>query len=190
MTTATAPRLLTSEQLLHIPDDGRERWLIDGELREGEMTRRNRGHSRIEAKLCGELHNWLKRQPEPRGEVLAGEAGILLRRNPDTTVGVDVAYISAQTADANPDDEGFVVGIPELVVEILSPSDKHEDVTEKVQTYLAVGVKLVWVADPAFRTVTVFRGDAEPRLFNMSQTLDAEPCLPGFTVAVRDVFNR
>ena len=190
MTTATAPRLMNSEQLLALPDDGRERWLIAGELREGDTTRRNRGHSRVEANICGELRIWAKRQPEPRGEVLAGEAGVRLRRNPDTNVSIDVAYISAQTADANPDEEGFVDGIPELVVEILSPSDKHEDVTEKVQTYLAVGVKLVWVADPAFRTVTVFRADAEPELFNVSQTLNAEPHLAGFSVAVRDVFLR
>jgi Uma2 family endonuclease len=64
----------------------------------------------------------------PKGEVLVGEAGIRLRRNPDTTVGVDVAYISAETADTNPDPERMVEGVPVLIVEILSPSDKHREI--------------------------------------------------------------
>src|SRR5438876_636663 len=119
-------QLLTTEQLLAMPEDGKERWLINGELRQKEMTRRNRGHSRVEANIAGLLVAWNRQQPAPRGEVLVGEAGVRLRRNPDTSVGVDVAYLSAETAQANTDDKSFVEGAPLLVVEILSPSDKHE----------------------------------------------------------------
>ena len=84
------PQLLTTEQLLAMPDDGKERWLIHGELREKVMTRRNRGHSRLEAVIAKLLGVWNDQQPPPRGEVLVGEAGVRLRRNPDTTVGIDV----------------------------------------------------------------------------------------------------
>ena len=41
-------------------------------------------------RLARFLEGWLERQPEPRGQILAGEAGIILRRDPDTMVGVDV----------------------------------------------------------------------------------------------------
>ena len=75
MTISARPELMTTEQLLALPDDGKERWLIRGELREKEMTRRNRGHSRVEGKVAHLLHNWMDRQPSPRGEVLVGEAG-------------------------------------------------------------------------------------------------------------------
>src|SRR5437016_9893658 len=102
------PQLVTTEQLEAMPDDGIERWLINGELREGGMTRRNRVHSRIEATITALLVNWNEKQPPPRGEVLVGEAGVRLRRNPDTTVGIDLAYISAETARAIPDDYSFV----------------------------------------------------------------------------------
>src|SRR6266542_2614322 len=98
MTTLAVSERITTEQLLAMPDDGKERWLIDGELREKEMTRRNRGHSRVEATIAYLLNRWLEKQSSPRGEVLVGEAGVRLRRNPDTTVGVDVAYVSAQVA--------------------------------------------------------------------------------------------
>jgi Uma2 family endonuclease len=185
-----AAESMTTDQLLALPDDGRERWLIHGELREGEMTRRNRGHSKIEATIAYVLKAWSRTQPEPRGEVLVGEAGVRLRRDPDTTVGVDVAYISAATADANPDEERIVDGVPILMVEILSPTDKHEDVREKVSSYLACGVGLVWVVDPSFRTITIYRGDAEPVMYNVTHTLDAGQFLPGFVVAVKDIFAR
>ena len=190
MTLATRPETMTTEQFLALPDDGKERWLVAGELREREMTRRNRGHSRVEMKIGYLLRKWMETQPVPRGEVLGGEAGVRLRRNPDTTLGVDVAYISPQTADANPHDHGFLDGIPVLVVEVLSPSDTEEDVNEKLRSYLDAGVSLVWIVDPTFRTITVYRADAEPELFNATQTISGEPHLPGFRVAVREVFER
>lgn len=190
MTVADRPALMTTEDLLALPDDGKERWLIRGELREKEMTRRNRGHSRVEGKMAYLLHKWMDERPGPRGEVLVGEAGVRLRRNPDTTVGIDVAYISPQTADADPTESRFLDGVPVLVVEILSPSDSHEEVSEKVASYLDAGVKLAWVIDPRFKTITVYRADAEPELFNVTRTISGDPHLPGFQVAVREVFAR
>ena len=190
MTLAVRPELMTTEQLLALPDDGKERWLIRGELREKEMTRRNRGHSRTEGKIAYLLRRWMESQPEPRGEVLVGEAGVRLRRNPDTTVGVEVAYVSAQTADADPHEERFLDGIPVLVVEILSPSDSEEEINEKLRSYIDAGVKFAWVVDPRFRTITVYRPDAEPELFNVNDTISGEPHLPGFNVAVAEVFSR
>src|SRR2546423_3479603 len=102
--TAVQTPLTTTEELLALPEDGIERDLIRGQLRELGMTRRNRRHSETEPSVVAVLKEWLKRQPEPRGTVLSGEAGFRLRRDPDTTVGIDVAYISAETARANPPD--------------------------------------------------------------------------------------
>ena len=190
MTVAARPELMTTEQLLALPDDGKERWLIGGELREKEMTRRDRGHSRVAIKIGYLLHRWMDSRPGPRGEVLGGEAGVRLRKNPDTTVGVDVAYISPQAADADPHETRFFDGVPVLVVEVLSPSDSHEEVTEKTASYLDAGVSVVWVVDPRFRTITVYRADRDPELFNVRQTISGEPFLPGFAVPVADVFAR
>ena len=103
--------------------------------------------------------------------------------------GIDLAYVSAELAAATPEDVWLIDGAPTLAVEILSPSNTQEEVTEKVQEYLAVGVALVWVVDPVFRTVQVFRPDAEPELFNSRQELSGEPHLPGFRVAVARLFE-
>lgn len=189
MSAILEKRLMTTEELLAMPKDGKKRWLIRGELRESGMTRHNRRHSLTEGRVAQFLNNWLDGQPEPRGQVLTGEAGFRLRRNPDTSVGIDLAYISAELAAATPEDVWLIDGAPTLAVEILSPSNTQEEVTDKVREYLQAGVALLWVIDPILRTVQVYRPDAKPTLFNDSQELPGEPHLPGFRVPVAKLFE-
>jgi len=188
MSIATIADVLTTEELLALPRNGVDRWLIRGQLREKSMTIRNRFHSRIIIRTGFVLERWLDQQPPPRGSVLGGEVGVRLRRDPDTTVGVDIIYISADLAARQSDKTTLIEGVPTLMIEILSPSDVLEEVDEKIDGYLAAGVALVWVIDPHDRTVLVYRPGAEPELFNMSQELSGEPHLPGFRVAVAELF--
>jgi Uma2 family endonuclease len=179
---------MTTEELLALPDDGIYRELIRGELREYPMTTRGTPHCLAMTNLSYLFADWLRKQPKPRGLVYTGEARVRIRRNPDTFVGIDLVDISADLAARTPHGARFVDGIPVLVVEILSPSDRHEEVAEKVREYLDVGVPLVWVVDPEFGTILVHRPGAEPELFNKRQEITAEPHLPGFRVPVVDVF--
>jgi len=189
MTIMESATLVTTKDLLAMPEDGIERELSRGRLREREMTRRGRRHTRAGGNIAGLLFDWLQKQAEPRGEVLVGEAAFQLTHDPDTTVGIDVAYISAETAKANPDDVFIIEGIPVLAVEILSPSDKQEDVLDKVQDYLDAGVPLVWVAEPVFKTITVYRPGTDPEMFTVKKELTAEPHLPGFKAPVASIFG-
>lgn len=184
---ATTP--MTMEQLLALPEDGVDRWLIRGQLREKPMTYRNRFHSRAMIRVGHVLDAWLDKQPEPRGSVLGGEAGVRLRRDPDTTVGIDVAYISAEVMAGQTDDTTIVNGVPVLAVEILSPNDRQDEINEKIDEYLAAGVPLVWILDARRRTVTIHRPGAEPEFANVHQELSGEPHLPGFRVSVADLFT-
>jgi hypothetical protein len=95
MATTGQAALMTTEELLALPNDGLDRELMRGELRERPMTVRNRFHSLIVANLIWSLNAWSRTQAEPRGAVYGGEVGCILRRDPDTTVGIDVAYLSA-----------------------------------------------------------------------------------------------
>jgi Uma2 family endonuclease len=189
MSSVAALIPITTEELLAMPQDGVERELIRGELRERPMTRRNPRHSSAEAAVAGLLRQWWKQQPEPRGQVFSGEAGFRILRNPDTTVGIDVAYILAELAVRTPQKARLIDGPPILAVEILSPSDTQEDITDKIGDYLAAGVPLVWVIETVFRTVSVYRPDTEPEMFNVRQELSAEPHLPGLRVAVSEIFE-
>lgn len=188
-------RLLTAEEFLALPDEpGVERWLIDGQLRERRYpdptkTYRHRWHSRLEAVISQLLRNWLDLQPAPRGEVFAGAAGCILSRDPDVLVGIDVVYVSAEMAQREPQGTTLLTGVPTLAVEILSPSDTQQDIDEKLAKYLQAGVPLVWLVDPPDRTVTVYRPQSAPELFNVHADLTAEPHLPGFRVPVAKIFG-
>lgn len=191
MSTATAPKLMTVDEFLALPDDGVERWLIRGELREKrdtDMTRRNRLHSITEGRITARLSNWLATQPEPRGEVVCGEVGFIFSRNPETSAGVDVALITAAQAD-QVTDTTMIEGPPTLIAEVLSPNDTQDEVGERVDEYLANGVPVVWVVSPRFRTVTVHRPGVDPVALDRRDTLTGDPELPGFSCPVAEFFR-
>ena len=185
-----APATMTTEEMLALPDDGTDRELIRGELREKPMTMRRYEHGAVVMKI-GQLLVKLARRPSPSpaAEISGGEAGFRLRRNPDSSVGIDVAYVSADQVASKPPASAFFEGPPILAVEILSPSDQQDEIAEKVELYLETGVAVVWIVSPRFRTVTVHRPGAEPEMFNALQELAAEPHLPGFRVAVARLFG-
>jgi Uma2 family endonuclease len=191
-TTFEAPSirpLMTTEELLALPEDGMERELIRGQLKEREMTRRNPTHSSVEACTAKIFGIWSDSRPKPRGLVLSGEAGFRICRDPDTTVGIDVAYIDAETAARIPKNAGLIDAPPLLAVEIMSPSDKQEDILDKVRDYLEAGTKLVLLLEPVFETITVFRPDAKPVLLSGDDELIGDPHLPGFRCAAKQFFG-
>jgi hypothetical protein len=122
---------MTAEQLLALPRNGIDRELIRGGLRERPQTVRNWIHSGIGACVAAELIRCLDESPEPRGRVVAGEAGFRLGSNPDTVVGDDVAYPSPEHVQTRSPSALFE-GSPVLAVEVLCPSDKQEEIDAKV----------------------------------------------------------
>ena len=179
----------TTKELLDLPDDGKDRWLIRGNIWEAEMTKRNRLHSRTMARVAALLDRWVETQPEPRGEVCCGEAGFIIRRNPDSTVGIDVAYVDPKVTSVEFGSTTLYDGIPTVAVEILSPHNTDAEVVEKVQDYLACGIPHVWVLQPVLRTVTIYRPGQPPAMASGDQPVTAEPHLPGFKAAAKSFFS-
>lgn len=180
---------VTAEDLLAMPDDGIERWIKDGELREGGMTIRNQWHSETLTYVVFALRSWLRTQARPRGRIYCGDAGVRLRRDPELTVGIDAVYLGPDMAARTPSGTTVIEGVPVLAVEVLSPSDKHEEVEEKIDSYLGPGVPVVWTVNTRRRTVTVFRPNQPPVMFNSTQDLPGDPELPGFKVPVLSLFE-
>jgi Uma2 family endonuclease len=81
-------------------------------------------------------------------------------------------------------------GPPILAVEVLSRSEKLEQIDKKLEHYLAAQVPLVWVVHPRFETVTVYQPATPPVLYNNQQDLSGDPHLPGFRVPVAALFGR
>ena len=73
--------------------------------------------------------------------------------------------------------------VPNLMVEVVSPTDFAEDVLAKVYEYLRAGAELVWVVFPRFRQLYAYTTiSTAPRLFTAADTLDGGVVLPGFSV--------
>jgi Uma2 family endonuclease len=185
--TEDAPPV-TIEEFLALPDNGVHRELIQGRVRELGMTVRNRFHSRIEARVGQKLLNWLDQQPPPRGEVVCGEAGFRLKGTKESLVGIDVALVSADLVARTSKRETMYDGAPILAVEILSPSDRHDDTVDTVASYLEVGT-VVWMIDPDFQTLTVYQPTEKPRAYNLDDELCAEPYLPGLRVRIAELLG-
>lgn len=172
-----------------MPDDPEwDRFLIRGELWELPMTKRNRWHSGIEARISQFLLNWRDRLPLKPFAVFSGEVGCDLP-DQESGVGIDVAVFSAETIAAQKAKEVYIVGAPILAVEILSPSDTQELVTKKLRTYLDAGVKFVWIVDPVIETITVHQPGNEPVMLRKSDELSGDPHLPGLRFPVAAVFE-
>lgn len=85
--------------------------------------------------------------------------------------------------------EGYWLTIPELVVEIRSKNDSIKYIERKVEHYLKAGVELVWVVDPAVRTVTLHTAGSEPAVRGTEGVLELPGLIPGFSLPVADVFR-
>ena len=180
---------MTIDEYLALPDDGVDRMLLDGELWEmGEMTVRGHLHGEIAANIAFWLVGWHRTQLRPRGKVSVGDAGFRLIRGDATIVGPDVAYASAEVVDRTTDEMAFYDGPPILAVEVLSRSDTQDSIITKVHKYLQAGV-VVWEVDPEFQHVRVYRPDLPVEGYNITQELVGDPYLPGFRVAVADIFD-
>lgn len=123
------------------------------------------------------------------GVVVAAETGFLLHTNPDEVRGADVAFISqTRHQAARFSQEKHFPGAPDLVVEVVSPSDSYSMVEEKVLVWLDAGTRLVIVADPQKRVLFVHRPGASPEILRSSGTLTGDPVVPGWTLKVEDAF--
>ena len=78
--------------------------------------------------------------------------------------------------------------VPDLAVEVLSPSNTEREMEGKRRNYFDNGTQLVWEVDPDTRTVEVFAAVDQSVVLTEEQTLDGGTVLPGFELPIRDIF--
>ena len=183
--TTTKRKLLTAEDLLELHSKG-----IKGELIRGvfcETVSTGIEHGEIAGNFIIGIGAFVK--PQRLGRVFGSDSGIRLERGPDTVREPDVGFISAERLPLGTRVTSYSEVVPELVVEVVSPSDTVRGVNDKARMWISFGVILVWVADPDTRTVEVYRQDAPTVTLTEDEVLDGAPVLPGFTLPVREVFE-
>jgi Uma2 family endonuclease len=180
----SAPSVTTADELLHMPDDGMRHELVRGELR--TMTPPGAEHGRVASTVGGLL--FIHTRQAGSGITMAAEIGFVLASNPDTVRAPDVAFISRERAEAIGRTAKYWPEAPALAVEVVSPGDSFREVEEKALEWLAAGTVAVLVLDPPRRTATVYRGKGDAHVHSAEDTLDLSDAVPGFSVAVAELF--
>lgn len=185
MATETIPQLVTANDLLELSSQGFHGELIRGLLCESMPP--GLDHAQIAVKFVTRLGPFVERRR--LGRVAVGDPGIKIERDPDTVRAPDVAFFSVQRLPLVQRIPGYVDVLPELVVEVKSPSDSREQVNDKAEMWLRHGVRLVWAAFPDDRAVEAHHADQGVVVSQEDDELDGMDVLPGFSCAVGPLFE-
>jgi Uma2 family endonuclease len=177
--------LMTADELLRLPDDHMRHELVKGELR--TMPPAGVEHGFVEGELFAVVREYVR--SHELGFTFGAETGFRISRNPDTVRAPDVAFVAKGRLPGDRPPPTFPDLAPDVVAEVVSPSNTATEVREKVQEWLEAGVRLVWVVWPSNRSVTEYRSPAEVRELAGGDQLDGFDVLPGFTCPVRDIFG-
>ncbi|QDU41415.1 hypothetical protein Mal4_57820 [Maioricimonas rarisocia] len=180
MTTTT---LITAEEFGQMTFDTPVE-LVQGEV--VELSFANARHGMVctnVAYLLGTLER------ESNGtKVVACGSGVITRRDPDSVRGADLLVVTRERLPGAEVPVGYFDVAPELIVEVVSPSDRWSDVIAKIAEYLQAGVQEAWIVDPEQKRIHVYHGDAEPRMFEASAEVSSR-ALPGLQFNVDDLFR-
>jgi len=174
-------RPLTADDLYQLGSDAHYE-LIEGELI--EVSPQGRTHGRILANLTYFLKQEMRVRPS--GELLVGDVGFILARNPDTVLAPDLAYVAAERLiDAG---DGYLELAPNIAIEVISPSNIAAVIARKIEIYLAASVTEVWVVRPCERKLVIQRSNTPAEILRPGDTLEST-VLPKLSLPIEDVFS-
>jgi Uma2 family endonuclease len=184
MSPSTRSTSFTPDDLLTLPDGDRYE-LVNGELVEKKMGFKS---SFVGGALFALL--WTFTQKHALGWVLPADASFQCFPDSPTLVRKpDVSFISCSRLPASAAPDGHCRIAPDLAAEVVSPTDLFDDVSIKVNEYLAAGVRLVWVIDPKVERVFVYPLHKRPAILTSQDELTGGDVLPGFQCAVAELFQ-
>jgi Uma2 family endonuclease len=174
---------LAPEDLLTLPD-GADFELVGGKLVERHVSTLT---SVVAVKLARRLDVFC--EPLGLGWVLGPDAGFpCFPDAPNKVRRPDVSFVRRERLGIRQLAEGFVRVAPDLAVEVVSPRDLAYEVEEKIEEYLAAGVRLVWVVNPQARSVRIHRLDGSVSVIHAADALSGEDVIAGFACRVGELF--
>ena len=183
--TPTGNRLITADELLKMHSKGKR-----GELVRGEFIPKmpvGEEHGAIVGNLVGYL--WLSVRPNRLGRIVASDSGVRVETNPDTVREPDIAFISSERRPRGTFVPGYTEIPPDLVVEVVSPSDRQPAINDKARMWVDAGVRLVWVLWPETKMIEIHRAGEPVTTLREADTLTGMDVIPQFTCPVQDIFD-
>jgi Uma2 family endonuclease len=171
------------QEFLAMPESGDRMELIDGEI--VSKVSPTSPHSLAQKRLLIRLNDWC--EETNLGEVNPEWTVTLKRNGMDWAPVPDLTYISYERVPADWDELGPCPGIPQLVVEIISPGQTFSGMTSKATDYLLAGIKSVWVVEPQNRSVTIFHAGELPQIIT-DDGIISDLLLPGLAISLSDIF--
>lgn len=180
---STSTKLITADEFFCIPDDGGRYELVEGRLEEVGASPRS---SAVAIAIASLLFAFVRRHK--LGVVGGADWGAKLFTDPDTVRVPDVCFVRFERLPGGRVPVRFQDGAPDLVVEVLSPSDRFRRTARKVREYLETGARLVWVIDPEERSAVVYRAGGSISEYDADGVLDGGDLLPGFTLDLAEIW--
>lgn len=171
---------LTLERLLQLDETEPASEFACGRVLQKPMP--NWEHSTIQGFLAAMLFQFL--DATHLGRILPEFRCIFGPPGSERTYVPDLSYVARERLTG----DRYLQSAPDLAIEILSPDQHMAHFLDKIQFYLLYGVRLVWVIDPATSTVTVQAPNQEARVLGSGDLLTGGDVLPGFSVAMDDIF--
>ena len=178
---ATETATITGDELLALGDIGPAE-LIDGRIIPMNPTQNL--HAYIVFEIGRRLGNF--NAARRLGWVIGAESGVYTSRQPDTVRAMDIAFVSRRRLPML--ERGFLQVAPELVIEIVSPTDHWSDLQAKRAEYFAIGVDVVWVVEPERRSVLVYQDPLAPEALGEGDILRGEGLLAGLEIPLAELF--
>lgn len=161
------------------------------ELVDGVLVRKTVGsyESYLAFRLGTFLNLFVMNQRPAPGWVLGADG--MLQLWPGRVRIPDVCFISAaQSPDGRfPRKRQIATLFPDLAVEVLSPSNTPQEMTDKLADYFQSGTRLVWLIDPATKSAEVHTSIDQKRVVPPNGVLIGEPVLPGLEIRLTDIFE-
>ncbi len=190
---AEADIRLTVDEFLALEDvDGDEYFFEHYELIRGKIVPKRKPnpsgkHGEIIAQLTIALGIFMRqKQKDEQGRIFAESPCII---NETAYFIPDLCFVAAGRFQKG-DFEGVIPVIPDLVLEVNSPSDTQKQIYDKIEDYLKAGVRLVWSVYMLHKYVTVHKpGGGVVEVLDFNEELDGGEVLPGFKMKVSELFS-
>jgi Uma2 family endonuclease len=181
-TSAISTPLLTAEEFVRSYGDHAAE-LVEGVVQELPMPFLQHG------KVCGLIAYFLTDYAlkHDSAHVMTNDSFVKTRSSPDTIRGPDVCYISFERLPRGPVPKGLLDIIPDLVVEVRSPSETWDRVFGKVGEYLRAGIRVVIVLDEPTQSATVYRQEELQQIYHNGDELAVPDVLPGFAKRLNEL---
>lgn len=157
--------------------------LIEGDLI--AVSPQGRIHGRVLSNLTLLLGRYIREHD--LGELLVGDVGFILDRDPDTVLGPDLAFV---TAGRLPEaEDGYLDLAPDLAIEVVSPGNSPGEIARNVQLYLEAGSSEVWVVRPRAQEIALHRPATAVAIARSGDRLESQ-MFPNLSIPVSEIFAR